>query len=484
MSEVLVQKKGVKGSYIGGGIFAVLFGLVLLFLYLPDFVWEIFTFQWVWDTSMVGINEEFMGFITSYLCYVGFPLLLFVITFVSIFIGVSKGSVFFKISTISSLLVVILNYVIKTLLFDVYNSMASFVNYINIGLTAVAFIFFVLGIVFMALQKTHPYRATSFHLFSAIFWILVCAVIILAGFLDIVKLQMVVANHLIPIALSLYGLIGGVWLFITCKRRIVIVNEEPVEIANTVASNDAVVGTPNPQGFAPNMQEQPQNNMPNFEQPYNNFSIQQAQYLQQQANQAQAKQNVEPEVAQTNNIFNQNQQTASTQQFQQPMAQQSVPQQSQQTVKPMQQPFNNAQQNQNAVPQNMQGVRPQPNGVPPMQQANGAQAGPRPMPQGFRPPYPPRPMPNNMQRPPFPPRPMAPQNMQGARPQPNGVPPIQQANGAQAGPRPMPQGFRPPYPPRPMPNNMPNQQRPNTAPTQPQQPNINQNNNNDGTNNN
>ena len=102
-----------------------------------------------------------------------------------------------------------------------------------------------------------------------------------------------------------------------------------------------MVGTPNPQGFAPNMQEQPQNNMPNFEQPYNNFSIQQAQYLQQQANQAQAKQNVEPEVAQTNNIFNQNQQTASTQQFQQPMAQQSVPQQSQQTVKPMQQPFNN-----------------------------------------------------------------------------------------------------------------------------------------------
>ena len=418
MESVQVEKKGIKGAYIGGGIFAILFGLVLLFLYLPEFCWNVLNFQWIWDTSQLGINNEFLVFIDTYLCYTGFPVLLFLISFICLFIGKSKGSVFLKLSCLFSFLMIILNYTAVIFLFEIMLSIINFVNYINLGLAVLALLFMILGIVFMAIQKTHPYRASSFLLFSAIFWLIVDVFMVLAGLLAIEIIAMITSTYLIPIALSLYGLIGGVWMLITCKRRIVIM-DKPVEVANETASNPPIVGVPNPN----QPQMMPQNMNMQYNQQQQSFNIT-AQQMPQMAQQNMQQYQAMPQNAQPN---------------------QNAPLQNGQNVQQTQQPGVPPMQKQSApvmgqapMPQGggvpPQGMRPNPpqggQGVPPM--------GQRPVgipPQGVRPPYPPRPMPNGQM-----PQGMRPMPYQGGQ----GVPPM--------GPRPMPQGGGvPPQGMRPMP---------------------------------
>lgn len=420
-----VQKGEIRGAYIGGGIFSILIAIPLIFLFLPFFIHS-FTGTFLWDPSQIGINSDMLNYVLTYICYL-LPALLFVINLICLFIAKSKSSIFLKLSTLLFILYFVINYSTITISGFVgtdIHAMLSGIPVLGYALVGGGAVCTILGIIFAITDKGHPNRASSFLVFSSIFWLIAAAALLLVPmFVSSVDLN---TMYFEPTVLALYGLIGGLFMLFGCHRKIVILPEgarKPKKDVKGVLGQNGDMA----QGGAV---MQPQENA---------FAMQQAQGMQQPMEQMSGQAGMPMGQMQPNG---------------------AMPQ-------PNMMPQNGAQMLNN--PNMSQGVNGMPN------------AG---MPQGQMAPRPPMPgqgMPPQMQRPPFQGMPNGAMPQQGQMPprppmQPNGMPqeqmprpPMPQASNAVPNGGMPPQGQMPPRPP--MQNPMGGQ------PVQPN-PNINQNNQN------
>ncbi len=417
MRKADVEKGDVRGAYIGGGIFAILIALPLTFLFLPYFIYAITGF-FIWDPGQLGINSSMLEYVLNFFCYF-LPLILFLISFVCIFIARSKGSVFLKISTAFYFLYFVLYYTTNPLSIFIgtdINALIKSIPYINYIVIGLGTIFALLGIIFAGIQKGNPNRASSFLVFSSIFWLVMSV-------LDVV-MPMIFSNNFsvieyyLPTVLALYGLMGGIWMLIGCRKKIVILPEGE----RKVKKNAKVKNEQNNNDMANGGQ---QINLGGQQIPVGGMAQQNFNAVPQQFNGAMPQQGFNQQVMQHSQ--------GNPNVMQNGMAPNGMPQRPMTNVAPQ----NGMQTMPNGMPQN--GQRVMPNGMPQRPMPNAVpQNGMRPMPNGM-PQNGQRVMPNGMSQRPMPN--MAPQN--GMRPMPNGMP----QNGQRAMPNGMPQGQ--------MPNGMP-----------------------------
>lgn len=211
-----IPKGKVKGSYIGGGIFALLIGFPILLLFLPNFFDSAFN-VWLWDWNNLGlnINLEFLNAIRSYVVYLALPLVLFFINVIVLFVEVSRSSLFLK----SASLMFIISFVLQhgLWLLDVSDQTLQTLSYVAMGLVGFGFALLVMGMVFRFLpsESQNENRANSFLMFTAIYFFVFA---VIDSFGTTFGLLTDFIGWAFPFFMGVYGIAGGLWMLLTSRR--------------------------------------------------------------------------------------------------------------------------------------------------------------------------------------------------------------------------------------------------------------------------
>lgn len=206
-----IPKSKRKPTYIGGGIFALLIGAPCLVLFLPPFLLSFGIVLWDWNN--VGLNWDYLVFAAQWGALILGGLLLLV-NFVGLFIGVSRSSFFFKLSG----LLFVASFFVKYGLWFIED--ISPMDIITMSVAGAGVLALLLGIIFRVLpsERKNPKRAPSFLMFYAVFWLLVAGVELLASSMLIVGLTESLEWFFLE-SLGLFGVIGGLWMIVTSRRR-------------------------------------------------------------------------------------------------------------------------------------------------------------------------------------------------------------------------------------------------------------------------
>ncbi len=212
-----MPKSKRKSSYIVGGIFALLVGLIIFLLFLPSFLDKNFGFKpWDWNTIIPNMNNTFFGQVGFYLGIV-LPVTLFLCAVASLFMGLSKSSGLFKGSVMASTLALILKHSLAPANFT--SQVTNFFAYIEYALVIIALILAILATVFRFIgeEPYAPFRANSFHFYASYGLIVVTAFDVFAGLFG---LDAIVANvsYYIGAVFGLFLIIAGIWMFCTSTR--------------------------------------------------------------------------------------------------------------------------------------------------------------------------------------------------------------------------------------------------------------------------
>lgn len=213
-----MPKTRIRPTYVAGGIFAFLFGMIVLALFIPNFCSNILFIPRPWDwASVLGIGTEqnFSEFLMGIGGYINLilPVILIIITIASFFIGHTKSSLLVKSSFIAFLLAMLVKYAPLGL-----NDMAL---YFQIALTVAGMILLGLGFVFFYIRKEKElaYHANSFHFFCAIFMFLFTIFDIVHQYLFPILSDASNYVDFVPSTVyGLFGIIAGVWLICIAKR--------------------------------------------------------------------------------------------------------------------------------------------------------------------------------------------------------------------------------------------------------------------------
>lgn len=410
-------KGELRGAYVGGGIFAILLSIPLIFLFVPYFVHSVMG-VFPWDPSQLGINQEMIDYVLNMVCYL-LPALFFIINIIFLFIARSKSSVFIKLGTLLFLAYFVIKYTLLTVSnitgFNLYDMLAnnSIIEYILVG---GGLAFTLIGIILTFVDKGHPNRASAFLVFCGLFWMLAAA-----GQALIPMFMEGAENFLAyyePFVLAVFGLLGGLMMLFCCRKRIDVSMPENVrKPKQDVQAVDGQNGMADG-GIAMQPQMAAQNGMMANTMQTNEMAAP-GQMQGQQPMQGQPQMQGQPSMP-----------------MGQPQMQPQMPQQ-----------MPNAMPQQNVAPQMQMPNQPQMPGQPPMQGPHVPPMGPRPpiqgqphmqgAPMGPRPPMPGQQVPPMGPRPPMPGQQVPPM---GPRPPIQGQQPMQGPQGAPMGPRPPVQG--------------------------------------------
>ena len=472
-----IPKSKRKSSYIVGGIFAIFVGIILLLLFLPKFTDKILGIVlFDWSTILPSITPDFFLNVGNYV-QIALPIVLFLCVVASFFMGLSKSSMFLKISIACSTLAYLLKYSLTPA--NLTNSIVNALNYFEYVLFALAFVFIILGIIFRfkGNEVYVPYHANSFHIFSSIALFVILS---LDVFSKILKIDSITSNsrYYYCAVIALFLIIAGIWMLCSSKRDPSEFGtgyerehkKQPKDAQEQQAQADNQLNAQNV-----NEQNAQNSNEQNAEAPEQNAQEQQTQQTTQQVF-ADGRPTPQPEPQPQANpnlqVVGENTppqaQPAQAAQPAQPAQPQAQPTQPQPPIQGQPQP---------PIPKPMSSglTPPRPANLPPRLGPDG-----KPLP-----PFPPRPAnmpqrigPDGRPLPPFPPRPMniPLQKMNAQAPkapnpaQPQGQPPVQ----------PQPQGQpQPPIQGQPQPQPAQPPVQPQGQPTQPVQPNGNNQNNTD-----
>lgn len=242
-----IPKSKHKPTYIGGGIFALLLGAPCLVLFLPPFLLSFGIV--VWDWNNLGLNADYLHFAVQWGGYLVLPALLLLVNLVGLFIGRSRSSFFFKLSG----LLFVASFFVKYGLWFL-GSIGS-LDIITLSIAIAGALSLVLGFIFRFLpsERENPNRAPSFLMFYAVFWLLVAGIELLASNVSLGGLSTSL-TWFFPEMLGLFGVVGGLWMISTARRRQENVGETVQETASGYYP-----GSPTG-GYAPQPAPMPQNN--------------------------------------------------------------------------------------------------------------------------------------------------------------------------------------------------------------------------------
>jgi len=211
-----IPKGKLKGTYIGGGIFAILLGLPMLILFMSQFCLVAFGNS-LWDLNNLGlnINLEFLNAVRLYAIYLALPLLLFFINFIGMFIGVSRSALFVKGASLAFIVSFILQHGLWII--DLNEATLQTFSYIAMALVVIGGALLVCGIVFRFLQSEQlkEHKANSFLIFTSCFLFVTG---LLDSFGNLLAIPTDVIAWLFPLLMGFYGVSGGLWMLLTCRR--------------------------------------------------------------------------------------------------------------------------------------------------------------------------------------------------------------------------------------------------------------------------
>ncbi|MBR1925717.1 MAG: hypothetical protein IJ837_02555 [Clostridia bacterium] len=212
-----IPKSKRKSSYIVGGIFAIFAGTILLLLFLPKFTDKVLGFiLWDWSTILPQITPDFFLSVGSYM-QIGIPVVLFLCVVASFFMGISKSSMFLKISMACSTFAYLLSYSLSPA--NLSNTIVGALKYVAYVLLGISLVFVVLGIIFRFRKDEVyvPYHANSFHIFCSIALLIISALDI---FSDLLKFDGISANsrYYYCAVIAIFLITAGIWMLCSSKR--------------------------------------------------------------------------------------------------------------------------------------------------------------------------------------------------------------------------------------------------------------------------
>ncbi len=210
-----IPKSKFRPTYIAGGIFAFLFGIIALGLFIPGLLKYCLNMNAPWDWNSIGITGDMLQFVSYQFINTLLPVVLILATSASFFIGRAKSSVFMK-SAIMCFLVALL---VRYIPLDSLNSSIKQIIELIIGIVGVVFV--VLGFIFLfkGEGKTQPYRANSFHIFTAIYFMVVVIFDAIYRYFGFGSAFEANYYYYFPTCFyGLYGVIAGVWMLVLMKR--------------------------------------------------------------------------------------------------------------------------------------------------------------------------------------------------------------------------------------------------------------------------
>ena len=212
-----MPKSKKKTSYIVGGIFALLVGLIIFLLFLPSFMDKNFGFKpWDWTTIIPNLNADFFGAVGFYL-KLALPIILFLCALSSLFMGLSKSGGMFKGSIMASTLALIFKDSLEPA--NLTSGAENILAYVEYALIGIALILAILGIVlrFIGDEPYAPHRANSFHFFASFALIVIIAIDVFASVFNISSI-LSNENYYIGTVFGLFLIISAVWMFCTSTR--------------------------------------------------------------------------------------------------------------------------------------------------------------------------------------------------------------------------------------------------------------------------
>ncbi len=210
-----IPERKTKGTYIGGGIFLLLFGMPLLLLFLPYITDDFFNFSlWDWNMAGLGINVIFINSTRVLMTYFVLPLILVIINFVGLFIGKSKTDKYFKASSFCFLLGFAIKYAPQKFL--TAESILSIFSYVSLGLFAIGIILLIVAFIKKNKQPKYAEKASFFLIFTTIFWAIFA---ILDASLSLANIAEKFTKWVLPIGVCLFGFPGGLVMLCCCKRK-------------------------------------------------------------------------------------------------------------------------------------------------------------------------------------------------------------------------------------------------------------------------
>lgn len=211
-----IPKSKIKGTYIAGGIFLLLFGIPVLLLFMQPFFQEFNIILWDWNLLGLGINSEFINSVLHWVAYLVLPWILVFVNIAGMFTGISKSSLFVKGASLCFFLSFVLKYGLWIINIDA--STIQMLGYLAMGLAGIGALLLITGFAlrFTSSERQNENKASGFLMFTSTFWLIVALVDIIGGF---VGLGANILKWILPIALGIYGLIGGILMILTCKRK-------------------------------------------------------------------------------------------------------------------------------------------------------------------------------------------------------------------------------------------------------------------------
>ncbi len=210
-----IPERKTKGTYIGGGIFLLLFGMPLLLLFLPYITDDFFNFSlWDWNMAGLGINVIFINSTRVLMTYFVLPIILIIINFIGLFIGKSKTDKYFKASSFCFLLGFAIKYAPQK--FSVAENILSILSYVSLGLFAIGIILLIVAFIKKHKQPKYAEKASFFLIFTAVFWAIFA---ILDASLSLANIAEKFTKWVLPIGVCLFGFPGGLVMLCCCKRK-------------------------------------------------------------------------------------------------------------------------------------------------------------------------------------------------------------------------------------------------------------------------
>ena len=226
-----IEKQGLRKGYIAGGIFAILLAAVLVILYFPTFLQDLFNISPIWDlrtpiTNLIGDN--FLGMIDEW-GVIAVLALFFLLYFICFSARPSTASTFFRLCCLFACLGIALPFVlvqVQSLLgeFD----LTTYVNYAIMGLFVLCFIFWLIGLISRCVKKYHKNKPTTVLAFTATFWLILLGIFAFDALnatfslgIDFTMISSILYST--PDFLSIIAvflIIDAIWMFITVPNRV------------------------------------------------------------------------------------------------------------------------------------------------------------------------------------------------------------------------------------------------------------------------
>ncbi len=210
-----IPKTKFRPTYIAGGIFAFLFGIIAVGLFLPGLLKICLGMNAPWDWNSIGINGDMLQRVSYLYINTLLPVVLIFATCASFFIGRAKSSVFMKSAMLSFFVALLVRYI------PIESFPGNIKQIIEIVFGVAGLAFMILGFVFLLKGegKTQAFHANSFHIFTAVFFFVFVLFDIIYNKLSLGSNFEANYAYYFPACLyGLFGIVGGIWMLVLMRR--------------------------------------------------------------------------------------------------------------------------------------------------------------------------------------------------------------------------------------------------------------------------